>query len=205
MLFTSNWPLNKKLSINLSAYNTLKNNILVANPTTGLYVERGQIATKGLDMDMVGTLNRNIAVTVNYTYTDARVTKDANSEIIGMRNYGTPMHVGNLLLRYRFNDGKLKGLSAGAGASYMGNKSGVWPEWNDPKDRNKFVPSYTVFDANIGYETRKLSITCNVFNLLNTKYISNGFYNSASDTSPGFWGYAPGLPLNFRANIRYRF
>jgi iron complex outermembrane recepter protein len=197
--------LKKKLSINVSTYHTEKNNILVANPATGLYVERGQITIQGLDVDMVGTLNQNISINLNYTYTDARITKDANVDIIGMRNYGTPENVGNVLLRYRFTKGKLKGLSAGAGTSYMGNKSGIWPEWNDMKDRDKLVPAYTIFDANVGYETRRFSITCNVFNLLNTNYVATGWYSSATEASPGFWGYSPGLPINFRANIRYRF
>lgn len=197
--------LKKKLSFTISAYNTRKNNILVANPATGLFAERGQITINGVDMDMVGNFHKNLSVNFNYTYTDARITQDANPEIIGMPNYGTPAHTGNLLLRYKITEGPLKGVSFGAGGSYMGSKSGIWPEWNDPKDRDKVIPDYTVFDINTGYESRKFTVTFNLFNLFNKKYVSTGWYSSTTESSPGFWGYSPGLPLHFRTGIHYRF
>jgi iron complex outermembrane receptor protein len=193
-----------KLSFNISMYHTVKNNILVENPNTSLYVERGQITTDGVDADLVGNLSKNMVINANYTFTNARITKDANEALIGIRNFGTPIHSGNILLRYRITDGKYKGLSFGAGGSFMGDRGGTFPQWNDAKDNGKTTPAYTIYDMNVGYEKRKFSIVVNVFNLFNKKYISTGSYTSANDTSPGYWSYTPGLPVNFRAGVHYK-
>jgi iron complex outermembrane recepter protein len=197
--------LKNKLSMSLSAYKTVKRNVLVQNPNTSLYEERGEISAKGIEGDMVGNITKNITLTANFTYTDARITKDANPDIVGLTNYGTPAFSSNVLVRYKVTSGVLKGLSIGTGLSYMGQKSGIWPQWNDPKDGNKRTPSYSLLDGNIGYDTRKFTFTVNVFNILNTKYLSTGFYTSSFSDTPGYWNYAPGLPTNFRTGIHYRF
>jgi iron complex outermembrane recepter protein len=196
--------LKNKLSFTISAYQTTKNNILVQNPNTGLYVERGQITAKGIEADLTGTLSKHITVNANFTYTDARITQDANPEIVGIANQGTPTLSSNILLRYKVAQGVMKGLSAGVGASYMGRKGGIWPEWNDPKDRDKQTPAYWLFDCNVGYETRRFTLMLNVFNLFNKQYISSGWYTSSFNATPGYWGYSAGLPINFRTSLYVR-
>ena len=200
----SQW-LNQRLAVNSSLFRTVKNNVLVQNPQTQFYEERGQITSQGFEIDLTGNLTNALIVNANYTYTDARVTRDADSSIVGFRNYGVARHAGNAMLRYRFLDGRLEGFSVGFGAQLMGNRSAVWAGYTEPKDKDKSTPSYAVFDANAGYETSRFSIRLNVFNLLNRQFMDSAWWNSATETSPGYFTFSPNQPINFRLITSYKF
>jgi iron complex outermembrane recepter protein len=197
--------LGQRLFWNASLFRTVKNNVLVQNPQTQLYVERGQITSQGFETDLTGNLSNNIVVNLNYTFTDARVTQDADSAIIGFRNYAVARHAGNAMIRYKFLAGRLAGVSVGAGAQLMGHRSAVWAGFTDPNDKDKAAPAYTIFDLNAAWERGRFSIRANVFNLLNRQFMDSAWWNSATDTQPGFFTYAPSQPINFRIQTAVRF
>lgn len=198
--------LNQRLAINASVFRTVKNNVLVQNPLTEFYAERGQIISQGFEVDMSGSLAAGLIVNANYTVTDAKITKDANPEIVGFLNYGVARHNGNAMLRYKFMRGKLEGISAGMGAQLMGRRSAVWAGWSDPRDKNVTSPAYTLLDANLGYETHIFSIRANVFNLLNRQGMDSASWNSGADeNTPGYFTFSPLQPLNFRLMASYKF
>ena len=203
--FKSLW-LGQRLAVNSSLFRTIKNNVLVQNPQTQFYEERGQVTSQGFELDVTGNLTNALVVNANYTYTDARVTRDADSTVVGFRNYGVAQHAGNAMLRYRFLKGKLTGFSAGLGLQLMGNRSAVWAGYTDPRDKDKASPAYALFDANVGYEGKHLSVRFNVFNLLNRQFMDSAWWNSAADeNSRGYFTYAPNPPRNARVMVGYRF
>ena len=194
----------RRMNTNLTAYQSVKNDVLVQNPASGLYVQRGQITSRGVEFDLTGNISAAVVAIVNYTYTDAKVTDDPNPDLVGFPNFGTPAHAGNAMVRYKFLRGWLNGFSVGAGVQYMGARTAVWAGWSDVADRDVRTPDYTLLDANVAYAHDRFSITLNVFNLLNERFVSSGWFNSASDTSPAFWGYTPGNPLNFRLGCQVK-
>ena len=84
---------------------------------------------------------------------------------------------------YKLPSGKLKGLSFGAIANYMGDRTGGWnndyqwalntdtPEPDDYKVtiRNRDFPieGYATVDASVGYEWKKFSVLCKLSNITN--------------------------------------
>lgn len=192
---------NNQLVINASVYKILKNNVGTSDPIhNGFYLKTGQITSKGIEVDITGNLGRNLFVNANYAYTDARITKDRDSSVVGIRNYGTPDHTANAWLKYRISEGVFKGLSFGAGMQYMGNRSGVYAGWGS-EFGNKSLPGYTIYDAVVSYSINKFSVGLNVYNLTNKKYASNGYYTPDAKE----WFYSPGTPLNFRIQTQIRF
>jgi iron complex outermembrane recepter protein len=198
--------LDKRLSINTAVFRTIKNNVLVQNPQTDFYVERGQITSEGFEFDITGNLTRNVMVNANYAYTDARITQDADPSIVGFRNYAVATHVGNAMIRYRILNGVLSGLSAGFGVQMLGDRSAVWAGWTDPKDKDKAAPAYTIFDANIAYEHDRFALRLNVFNLGNKRYMDSAWWNSSFDeTKAGYFTFAAAQPINFRLGAEFHF
>jgi len=193
--------LNNRLGVNASIYRIEKNNVSTSDPIhDGFYLKTGQITSEGFEMDIVGNITNNVSVVANYSYTNARVTKDADSTVIGIKNYGTPDHTLNGWLKYKFTDGILKGLGFGAGVQYMGSRSGVYVGWGS-EFGNKTLPTYTIYDASLSYNFNKLSIGLNVYNIGNQKYVSNGYYNPDAKE----WIYNPGTPVNFRIQTVIKF
>jgi iron complex outermembrane receptor protein len=196
--------LNNRLAINSSYFNTVKNNVLVQNPLTQLYEERGQITSKGFEIAVIGNVTKNIMLNVNYTYTDAKITRDVDSSMIGFPNYGVAKHTANGMIRYKFTEKKLKGLSLGAGVQYTDDVSVVWAGWTDPADKYKTLPSYAMWDANVSYEREKFTFQVNVFNLTNKRVLSSGWWNSNSDPTQAFYSGSMTVPTNFRLAVNYK-
>src|SRR5262245_19962521 len=92
----------KKLGMDLSAYHLVKNDVITADTRNpNFYVQRdGQIVSDGIDFDLTGHLTSAFIVNANYAYTDARTTKDSDSSLVGLQNYGSAHHTGNLWLKY---------------------------------------------------------------------------------------------------------
>lgn len=191
----------KKLSVNASTYSIEKNNVGTSDPIhEGFYLKTGQITSRGVEIDVMGTIGKDLFMNANYAFTDAKVTKDADAAVVGIRNFGTPDHTANAWLKYRISKGLLKGLSLGGGIQHMGSRSGVYVGWGS-EFGNMNVPGYTIFDATVSYTLDKFMIGLNAYNLTNRKYVSNGYYNPDAEE----WLYSPGAPLNLRIQTTFRF
>jgi len=186
----------KKLGLNFSVYHIVKNNNLTADPAHyGYYVQTGQIISNGIDFDMTGNITPAFTVNVAYAYTDAKVTKDNDPNIVGIKNFGTPDHSVNLWIKYKLLSGKLKGLSLSFGYQYMGKRSAL--SFENPGTGNIFLPVYNLLDAAISYRNQKFNIGLNLYNITNINYAALGFFNSSTNE----WRYTPGEPINFRLSL----
>ena len=195
----SSW-FNKQLFLSVSTYSIKKNNVSTGDPIhDGFYLKTGQIKSEGVEIDIIGNITPNLTVNANYAYTNAKVTKNRDSSVVGIKNYGTPDQTLNGWLKYRFTKGVLKGLGFGTGLQYMGKRSGVYIGWGSEYG-NKYLPTYTILDASLSYSFNKVSVGLNVYNITNQKYVSNGYYHP--DVKE--WIYAPGTPINFRIQTAIR-
>ncbi len=186
----------KKLGLNFSVYHIVKNNNLTPDPAHyGYYVQTGQITSNGIDFDMRGNITPAFILNAAYAYTDAKVTKDNDPGIVGIKNFGAPDHSVNLWIKYKLLSGKLKGLSLGLGYQYMGNRSALFFE--NPGTGNIFLPVYNLLDAAVSYRNQKFNIGLNLYNITNVNYAALGFFNSSTNE----WRYTPGEPINLRLSV----
>jgi iron complex outermembrane receptor protein len=187
---------NKKLGLNISFFNIVKNHTLTPDREHHDYViERGQITSRGIDLDLNGNITPAFSTSANYSYTNATITKDTDPNNIGTRNFGTPEHYGNCWLKYKLLSGKLKDISFAMGYQYMGRRSAIQSYNPDPATR--FLPEYNLLDAAISYSNNKFNISLNVYNITNINYVTFGYFNADIKE----WRYTPGEPVNFRVNF----
>lgn len=185
---------NKLLSVTASVYDIIKNNVGTSDPIhPGFYLKTGQIRSRGVDVDIAGKVNDNLYINANYSYVDAKITKDEDKTLIGMVNNGTAKNLANVWLKYQVNDGALKGLGFGGGMQYTDKRSGTWPGYSTT-DGNKYLPAYSVFDATVSYTLGRFNIALNVYNLANRKYATSGSWQP--DIQEWYFDIEP--PRNFR-------
>ncbi|MEP7109517.1 MAG: TonB-dependent siderophore receptor [Ferruginibacter sp.] len=185
---------NKKLNINLSVFNIVRNNGLTPDPLhINYWIETGQAISKGFEIDMMGYITPALIVSANYGYSDATITKDTDPNIVGGTIIGMAPHRGNLWLNYKLLHRKLKGMSFGMGYQYGGKRraNNIW----DP-DKTKFLPGYNLLDAAVSYRNEHFNISFNIYNIININYATTGFFDQS-----GGWRYTPGEPINFRLSF----
>ncbi|MEO7265301.1 MAG: TonB-dependent receptor [Ferruginibacter sp.] len=186
---------NKKLGLNFSLFHIVKNNIITSDPLhLGYYIQNGQAISNGVDFDLNGNITAALTVNANYEYADAKITKDNDANLVGLKNFGTPDHSGNLWMKYKLQKGKLKGVSFAMGYQYMGKRSGAS---TDNPDKTKFLPTYNLLDAALGYNNEKFNISLNIYNITNINYATLGYFSTNADE----WRYTPGEPVNFRLSL----
>ncbi len=163
-----------RLSITASAFDIIKNNVANSDPQhPGFYLKTGQIGAKGFDVDVAGQLAKGLYVNMNYSYVDARITKDEDKTLVGIQNNGTARNLANLWAKYQITTGIFKGLGIGGGMQYTDKRSATWPGYSTG-DGNKYLPAYTIFDATVSYAIGRVSVFLNVYNLANKKYATSG-------------------------------
>ena len=114
----------------------------------------------------------------SYTFTDIEYSKTMPSTLAGstLDNKGNsptqaPKHMASLWADYNFRQGVLDGVRVGGGVRYVGYS------WVDAENTMK-VPSYTLFDASVGYDLGKVGlkgvdVRLNANNLTNESYIAS--------------------------------
>lgn len=184
----------KQLAITASLYDIKKNNVGTSDPLhPGYYLKTGQIRAKGLDLDVAGRITPGLYINANYSYVDAKITEDEDKTLIGLQNNGTAKNLANVWLKYQFPSGNLKGLGFGAGMQYTDRRSGTWPGYSS-FDGNKYLPSWTVFDAALSYTTGRFGVNLNVYNLFDLRYAGSGSWQP--DMQEWIFDFEP--PINFR-------
>ena len=97
-----NW-LKGILTTSLTAFDIARNNMVTTDPEDPMFNRQlGQVRSKGIEVDIIGSINRDFSLSANYSYTEAKITKDTNPEIVGNLFSSSPQQVINTWLRYAF-------------------------------------------------------------------------------------------------------
>ncbi len=195
---------NGKWNAGLSVYRILQNNQTTSDPSNkpgeNYVVQFGQTRTQGIELDIRGQILPGLSVVANYAYTDNVISKADTSEAmqatIGNKVPGYAAHTANAWLTYRIQTGVLKGLGINGGFSFQGDRT-TW-SWGAPGEKN--LPDYFRLDGGLSYERGKLSVTANVFNILDTYLYSGAYY---AYLKAYYWQAEAGR--NLRLGVNYRF
>lgn len=194
-----------KWNTTISVYRIIKNHEITGIPNTNFSMEIGQKLAQGVEFDLRGTIFPGFNVIANYAYTDAKVNKvntgvEQSIAYEGQRVAGSNRHTVNTWLSYKVQRGALEGLGISGGFTYLadratGSYSDKQPEQN--------LPDYFKLDGGLFYETGRIRLTLNVFNILDT-YLYSGAYYSNYFSNPAYsWQAEAGR--NWRLGISYRF
>ena len=138
--------------------------------------------SKGIELDGVWTPLKQWQILFGYAYTTSKIKDPAFAEAISPANPnspvdtripGVPLHQVNLLQKYSFETGKLKGLAINFGLNYQGKRRG-----SESAQESYTLDGVVVYDAGISYVTKLLrrssTLRLTVSNLFDKKYVNTG-------------------------------
>ncbi|MCL1666067.1 TonB-dependent siderophore receptor [Elizabethkingia ursingii] len=191
------------LSTSVSAYRIIRNNTFSQNPANGVMTQLNQVRNKGIEVDIIGSIYPNITLTANYSYINSVYSKDPYApELVGKRFSSVPRHQINTWFMYKFQKGKLQGLSLA-----IGQTAALLRETDVAGVR---IPDFIKLDASIMYQHKKWFVRGIFDNLANRRYITDGNvtdrYNADWSSVIGQnWMYKESNPFNFKLQVGIKF
>ncbi|MDB6093485.1 MAG: fpvA 2 [Verrucomicrobia bacterium] len=166
------------LNATVSAYQIDQENVLQTlnqnfnGVGVGTVTQGAAVRGKGIEAAMNWSPVSNLFIVANISEEDVRNTK----EPVGLEYYldQTPAFaaktMGNLWARYNFQNASMKGMWIGGGANYVGESAG------DKRNKDYFVPAYTIYNAAFGYDWKWNK--ANFSAVLNFKNLDDTFYKA---------------------------
>ncbi|MGH8547299.1 MAG: TonB-dependent siderophore receptor [Methylococcales bacterium] len=186
-----------RLTGTLTYYNLTKTNIQTPTGIPNVFQTSGEVRNQGVELDLSGALTDDWRLIGTFSYIDSEITKDQNDSggpgNQGNRLVNVPRYSGSLWTTYEFGGLGLPGLTAGAGAFFVGQREG--------DNANTFqLPGYGRVDLLLGYSRTigptKASVQFNIENLLDKEY----FVSSANRNN-----ILPGVPRTFLGLLRIEY
>ena len=140
--------------------------VRVLDPDTGIPTnrQRGEVESRGVELEGTAELDDNWTMRASYSYTDAETKSGSFS---GLTPENTPENVASLWLGYDFAEGsRLDGLTVGGGLRYIGERYG------DAGNLYKMADE-TLLDASVSYEQDAFEARLTVQNLTDEEYLAN--------------------------------
>ena len=161
----------KRFGSTLSVYQIEKENVLTKDPSDDSYsIAAGKVKSKGVELDINGNITDNLRINANYSYTNAKVTKDNTYQ--GKELLNVPKNSASLLLMWEDSLGEGSSYGIGAGATYMGKKAGnEVNEFNLQLDTTAKLVSYYKVNKNLDFRL-------NIDNLFDKEYIASSYDKS---------------------------
>jgi len=188
----SKWELaEKNLMLSGALFRTEVTNEIVTN-SDGTVGQTGKKIVQGLELGVIGQINKAWGVSAGYTVQNTKV--DTGALVAADASNGltyTPKNAFSLWSTYQLPFG----LTVGGGARYAGGlKRGTDGAVGTPNHTD----SYWVFDAMASYRVNKnLDIQLNVFNLFDKDYV-------AAINKSGY-RYFPGIARSARLTANFKF
>jgi iron complex outermembrane receptor protein len=166
----------KGLTGTAALYQVTRQNVLTAIPNTFFYSQDGEQRARGAELDLIYEPASAVSFLFNYAYTDAEVT-NATTIPVGDRLRAVPEHSARLAGRYRFQNGNLKGLEAGAGITMVSKRELTLPN-------TATIDGSTLVDAQASYDFGPVRFGLSVVNLLGSKAFAPYQYLGGAFVTP---------------------
>lgn len=204
--FKSEW-LNQRLRFNFTYFDIITENlsnteyIAGTNTSTGYYIKAGDLLRNGVEVELNGRILPDLQLMLGYAYLNAHY-ENSPSYVNGSSPMNAPDHTANAWLYYTFSKTALKGLSAGIGAYYVGerpvNEYSLAPDGHGtPAGTRPFeMPAYTTVNLQLAYSFSKFTVRAfanNIFDAIGYNAYYRGGYINQID------------PVNLSAAVSYKF
>ncbi|HIV70692.1 MAG TPA: TonB-dependent siderophore receptor [Candidatus Aquabacterium excrementipullorum] len=146
-------PAGQDLSLIASVYDLRKTNVLMT--INNVVTQRGEVGSRGLELEANVNPTKSWTLTGAYTYTDSEITRSSSGDQ-GQRVINIPRVTASVWSMNKLNT-FVQGLSAGAGVRYVGESRS-----SDPNRPNE---ASTLIDAVVAYETGPWKFSFNADNL----------------------------------------
>jgi iron complex outermembrane receptor protein len=178
-----------RLTTTLAVFDLRRQNVATEDPTNDDFsVATGEQRSRGVELDVTGTVLPGWQITAAGAYLNTKVTKDSTYQ--GNSLAGAPRWSGSLWSIYQFQQGALRGLGFGAGVVMVDSRVG--------EIGNSFaVPGYARVDASVFYDlNERIRLSLAAKNLFDADYI---------ETPVGRTEIYAGAPLTVLARISAKY
>lgn len=167
-------PKDRNFSLLTSVYQLRRQNVLTEDLVNiGEQVQQGEIRARGIELEFVASLWRDLDLIASYAYNDAEVTR-SNGENLGKTPTNVPKHLASLWANWRVP--ALPVMKVSAGVRYVGSRFG--DEFETVR-----MPSYTLTDAAAEFDLAQLlgasgdwRLALNVSNLFDKRHVATCGY-----------------------------
>ena len=160
----------ERLGANFALYDITKTNVLTASDVPGYSVAAGEVKSTGFEADAYGQLDAHWRLSANFSWDNARVTRD-KTLAAGTRLTNIPAYSAGLLAMREdaLANGTRYGL--GGGVNYVGNRSGNAADTYS-------LPAYTTVKLLSYWQLSKtVRLSLDVHNLFNRNYYVGSWSN----------------------------
>lgn len=167
--------------------------ITADSPSGEYFLRVDEEHRRGAEFSLQGTVSSALTLQASYSYYRffTRLAENNGDAIFSTSDYN-PTHSGNLFVRYRHQQGLLKGVSVGFGIDHTGERTAT------TRGRDSFTftnESFTLYSLMIGYQYKNLDISSKMQNISNVDA-----FNSFGTTF-----ITPLSPFNFDIKLQYNF
>lgn len=159
--------LDQRISVTGAGFRIRRTNVPEADPR-GFFRQIGEAESRGVEVEIVGSVARGLAVRGGYALTSTEITRDT-SGFTGRELPNAPRHKAELWMRYRFQQNAVKGLMIAGGVVHVSDRFTA-------RDNVVVAPAFTRVDASTSYELAGRHLTVGVVaqNLANRRYVTSG-------------------------------
>lgn len=169
-------------------YDLRRQNVTTTDPdNTARKIQSGEVRSRGIELEATIEPFEGLVGKAAYSFNDAEVTKD-NDGYQGKSPVGVPEHTASLWADYTLQSGIMSGFGFNGGVRYLGK------QYADQSNTVE-VPSTTLFDAGIHYETEGYLLALNATNLTDERWVA-----SCSGTNACYYGQG----RTILATVKYR-
>ncbi|UZT98747.1 TonB-dependent siderophore receptor [Chryseobacterium fluminis] len=185
----------RNISVSMAAYEINQKNILINanNPSQpDELIQRGADRSRGFEAEFTGYILPQWHIHGGYSYIDAKITNDADINLIGKRKENTSKNAVNFWTRYNFSGIKaVRNFGIGTGIGYQSSRI----PWFT---RSFKLPAYATVDAALYYTPVKsaVQLAFNINNLTNKTYWIG---------AQNYLRLFPGAPRNYLLTVTYKF
>jgi iron complex outermembrane receptor protein len=160
----------ERLGANFAVYDITKTNVLTASNVVGFQQAAGEVKSTGVEADVFGQIDANWRVSANFSWDDARVSKD-RTLAPGTRLANIPAYSAGLLAIREDALANGSRYGVGGGINYVGDRSGNTADTYS-------LPAYTIVKLLSYWQLSKtVRLSLDVHNLFNRNYYTGSWGN----------------------------
>ncbi|RXR30570.1 TonB-dependent siderophore receptor [Flavobacterium piscinae] len=159
------------ISASISYYNILVKDRVITDPNNiNNSIQGGEVQSQGIEISIVANPIKGLNIITGFSHNEAEVTKETTGEgYLGLRpEEAGPETLVNFWANYLFTEGQFKGFGIGFG----GNYASEYKTLNRANTGTFALPSYTVLNSALSYDSPKFTVSLKLNNILNEKYYS---------------------------------
>ena len=156
-----------RISVTGAGFRIRQTNVPEAD-ARGVFRQIGEGESRGLELEVVGSVTRGLGLRGGYAWTSTEITRDT-SGFAGRDLPNAPRHKAELWMRYRVPQGPLSKLMVAGGVVHVSDRFTA-------RDNEVVTPAYTRLDGSASYDLSgpRLTIGLVAQNLTNRRYVTSG-------------------------------